>query len=304
VARARRFLDEASLSSRVDRVSLARLDEAELPTGRVVAIGGDGTVNAVVTWLYRKGAQCRLGIVPSGTGNNLASGLGVPVETDRACELAFRGETTHAIDLGVYERSGAGAGAPPKLGTFVQSAGVGFHADVAARYDRLRRKPWFRLLARPLGPHIYRWLALEGVARLRRQERRGVPPTRATIDFGAEVIDEPMLAVFIGNERSIGGDFIPCPRARPDDGVLDFCLVRAGVRRSYLDLLRRASRGAHLELEDCVVYRTASESVRLRLSRSAPFFADGDLDDEDTEWTVRVAPSRVPLLVPARDGSR
>src|SRR5678816_4908666 len=53
-----------------------------------------------------------------------------------------------------------------------------------------------------------------------------------------ETLEERVIAIFIGNERSLGGEFQPCPKARIDDGLMDLCFVRAGTGESYLRLFR------------------------------------------------------------------
>ncbi|NUN97229.1 MAG: acylglycerol kinase family protein, partial [Candidatus Omnitrophica bacterium] len=51
--------------------TLEGLPEADVAPRRVVSLGGDGTVNAVLNWLWRNNLEIPLAIVPAGTGNNL-----------------------------------------------------------------------------------------------------------------------------------------------------------------------------------------------------------------------------------------
>src|SRR5690606_31735068 len=69
---------------------------AEAAADVVVAAGGDGTINAVVNGLYghARGAAAglpRLGIVPLGTGNDLAAALELPMAVPEAMSVAVRG---------------------------------------------------------------------------------------------------------------------------------------------------------------------------------------------------------------------
>jgi diacylglycerol kinase family enzyme len=111
-----------------------------------------------------------------------------------------------------------------------------------------------------------------------------------------ETIDEKTFAVFIGNERSLGGNFFPCPRAEVDDGKLDLCLVRAGTGASYFDLFRRIARGDHLALERTVVYRQTPGPLEIGLSKPSPFLADGDLWVTSNRFVLRMLRHRFEVI--------
>jgi diacylglycerol kinase (ATP) len=71
----------------------AAADHTEL----VIAAGGDGTIHAVAKGLI--GTQSALGIIPTGTMNDLARSLSIPETIEAACEVIAQGET-HKIDVG------------------------------------------------------------------------------------------------------------------------------------------------------------------------------------------------------------
>ena len=102
----------------------------------VVAAGGDGTINEVINGL---GKEATLGILPLGTANVLARELGLPLDTERACERILRGERGR-IDLGVAtNREGVER-------RFACMAGIGFDAHVV-RAVKPRLKRYLRGLA-------------------------------------------------------------------------------------------------------------------------------------------------------------
>lgn len=95
----------------------------------VVAIGGDGTVNEVLNGILGQGAT--LGIVPTGTENSIARGLGLPMEWQRALPIALRGNGRD-IDVGLAgERAFLGM---LGMGAEVDSQGDG-RADLARTQD-------------------------------------------------------------------------------------------------------------------------------------------------------------------------
>ena len=256
---------------RLTWIPLSELERTARAPDRLVVVGGDGTVNAACEWLHRTGHSCPIGIVPAGTGNNLVRGLELPLDVRAAFRLALTGSKTRAIDAILY-RSGEDA----RERIIIQSAALVFPAEIAAQYDRLRQRAWMRWIFRPLGPYIYRLLALLGIARQVWNEKR-TRLVHTTTHLPGEDLEETALALFIGNERSLGGNFFPCPRARVDDGLMDLCLVRAGTGTSYLKLFRSISRGAHLEQTKDILYRQTSGPMTIRLDQPSWMVADGDL---------------------------
>ena len=256
---------------RLTWLPLTELERISVAPDRLVVVGGDGTVNAACEWLYRSGHSCPIGIVPAGTGNNLVRGLGLPLDVDAAFRLALTGTESRELDVILYR-----AGEDDRVRVIIQSAALVFPAEIAAQYDRLRRQAWLRWVFRPLGPYVYRLLALLGIARQVWNEKR-TRLVHTTTHLPGEDLEETVLALFIGNERSLGGNFVPCPRARVDDGLMDLCLVRAGTGTSYLKLFRSISRGAHLDHPKAIVYRQTAGPVTIRLDHPSWMVADGDL---------------------------
>jgi len=89
---------------------------------RIIAVGGDGTINEVASALI--GTPIPLGIIPVGSGNGLARHLGIPLQATKALQLAMTGNM-QAIDAGSFN------GRP-----FFCTAGIGFDASVAHRFAK------------------------------------------------------------------------------------------------------------------------------------------------------------------------
>ncbi|MBI4604844.1 MAG: hypothetical protein HY721_23015 [Planctomycetes bacterium] len=272
-------------------LDLKDLGEAQGRPERVIVVGGDGSINAAATWLLERGLDCPIAVVPAGTGNNLARGLGLPLDAADALELAFAGGRTRPLDAIAYQARGEG-----RRRIAIQTAALGFPAEIAGRYDALRRHRLFRFLCVPAGPYIYRILAFLGLAAQKRRERRGDGLLGVRCSLPGEVLEESVFAIFIGNERSLGGNFHPCPRAEVDDGALDLCLIRAGTGARYLELFRSIIRGEHLSLERTVVYRQTRGPVEIELSQPCRFLADGDLWVQDQGFRLEVLPRRFRVI--------
>jgi diacylglycerol kinase (ATP) len=271
-------------------VSIDELGSLDVQPEKLFALGGDGTINAALSWLLDRRWDVPLGIIPAGTGNNLARRLHLPLGAEEAFRLGLSASAGRPLDT-VVITSGAG-----ERTIMVQSAALGFPADVAARYDRWRRHALLRWCFRPLGPSVYRLLALAGLAAQKRRERRGEGQLALRCRLDGESIEASVLAVFIAGDGSLGGNFLPCPRARVDDGLIDICLVRAGTGASYLELFRKFGRGAHLDDTRTVVYRQSRGPVELEFSQPTPLLVDGDIQQLSDRFRLELIPSRFHVL--------
>jgi diacylglycerol kinase (ATP) len=89
---------------------------------RIVAIGGDGTVNEIGACI--QGTNIALGIIPIGSGNGLARHLGISMQFNKALKQALQGKE-HLIDTLSWNDK-----------PFFCTAGIGFDAEVASKFAR------------------------------------------------------------------------------------------------------------------------------------------------------------------------
>ncbi len=290
--RVRERVASLGVDIQLDWLPISELKRVDSSPERIITIGGDGTINAAAQWLLESDHDCPIGIVPAGTGNNLARGLGLSLDLDHALKCALGDGPVRRVDAVVYQ----GGSEDRTRRVIVQTGALGYPAHVASRYDELRKGRLFRALCRPAGPYVYRALALLGLAAQKRRERRGENLLELECSMPGETLKETVFAVFIGNERSLGGNFHPCPKATLDDGQVDLCLVRAGTGESYLKLFQKIVKGEHLGLEETIVYRQTRGPVELRLSDSSELLADGDLWLKDRAIRLEVVPRRFQVL--------
>ena len=233
------------------------------PVDRIFIVGGDGTVHLALQWLEQAGVEAPAAILPAGTGNNLARGLGIPTTPARSIALALESSTTRKIDAVRYTLDGE------STGLMLQVAALGFPAVVARRFDRLRRLPFIRHPVRWLGDFCYRLLA---VFTLFSGHTKPIAWKFKMTDGDWEATG---MALFLGNEGTIGGGFRPCPKARLDDGSLDLCLIPHRSPWSSMKLLPKISSGTHLEADPDIIY---SQHQKICIEQQAsPFLVDGDI---------------------------
>ena len=196
--------------------------EAGTVYDRIVAVGGDGTVQEIVNGMLALGGNASLGIVPAGSGNDLARSLGLPRDAALAWSVSV-GEAVRSLDLALATGS---------MGErwFGSAGGIGFDAQVAAAMARGRG--WQAGRAGYL---------LSTLAELRRFENREIELTVDGVTSRRRV-----LFVAIANGEYYGGGMRIAPGAVTDDGLLDVCIVGDISRATALRQLVNLYRGTHV----------------------------------------------------------
>lgn len=212
-------------------------------TDAIVAVGGDGLTNLAVQVGAR--TDTPLGLIPAGTGNDLARVLGIPLHDARSAADLIADSVTRTIDLG-------------RVGSryYASVLATGFDSSVSERANRLH---W------PRGPLRYTaamMLQLTALAKL---------PYVIELDDAELKLDAALVAV--GNGSTYGGGMAICPAARLDDGRLDVTVVRGVTRRRLLRMSPRIYRGAHVDLPDVETYTSTRVALH---SPGIVAYADGE----------------------------
>ena len=173
---------------------------------RIIAGGGDGTLNAIADALvrYQKAEKpAEMGIMPLGTANDLAHGLGLPCEDLEACLYKAATHEARPMDLGVMNGR-----------HFINVASGGFGAEVTATTPQD--------IKRRLGGAAYTLNGLVKVWEMKPYQGRLFLP-------GEEAIAGAMVLMAVGNNRLAGGGFEVAPAADPCDGKLDIMVLTDAV---------------------------------------------------------------------------
>lgn len=247
----------ARLRDRVDRLDLlvattvAESRELMRRSGAegldvLVVLGGDGAAHQGVQ--FCAGTDVALGLVPSGTGNDLARALGVPNDPVAAVDAL-----TAALGSGSYREIDLGQVGDTWFATVLCS---GFDAAVNARANRMT---W------PSGPRRYDLAILAELASFRSR------PVLIRTDVETAELDATLVA--IGNTAWYGGGVPICPAAEPDDGLFDVTVVGKVTRRELLRILPSLRTGKHVEHPSVRTFR--AREVRLD-GNDWPAYADGE----------------------------
>lgn len=249
----------------------------------VVCIGGDGLINVILAAVAETGVP--LGMVPAGTGNDLARELGVPTDDPiAAADLVLDGRT-RTIDLGRIEFPGPGA--TPMW--FATVTGTGFDARVTLRANHMY---W------PRGRLRYTVAALAEVSGRftvpYRVELIGAVTEGLTNPGVGSLLETEAVMVAVGNTRTYGGGMLICPDAVLDDGLLDLTVVGALSRVEMLRLLPALSAGKRRNHPEVKQFRAAAVTLT---APGAPATADGE-PAGTLPITIRAVPGALTVLVP------
>jgi len=237
---------------------------------RIVAVGGDGTWSNVGDALIRSGSGAALGLVPAGTGCDLAKSLGVPGKDLARCARIVRDGHTTTIDAGRIEGR-----------HFLNVVGFGF--DIAVIEDSWTVK----YLG---GDLLYLYCALRQLHRF-----PGFPVAMAA--DGAAPDRREMLMLVIANARVFGGGFKIAPDADLSDGRLDAVAFANMPLSRRLPLMGRLLRGTHREAPEVSTAR--SGRFVLRFDAPPAYETDGEWRKAAAaELTVDAVPGALKVLTP------
>lgn len=216
----------------------------------VVACGGDATVNEVAGVLVKTPAA--LGIVPLGSANSLARGLGIPVDPVVALGLVRDGGT-RAVDAGVF------------CGRyFFGSAGFGLDAGFVRKY----RKLFFA--SRPAEFFTRHPGAL--------REFLGQKAEDISIRVDNALIRVRSLSLAASNVANYGGPALMAPEADPTDGLIDLSIMPAIGPLAAPGVARRLMSGTIASLKG--FRRVRGREIEIQRGRATPVQVDG----EPFEW--------------------
>jgi YegS/Rv2252/BmrU family lipid kinase len=232
---------------------------------RIVAAGGDGTVNQVANGLA--GSNATLGVLPIGSVNVFAMELGLPLFNLQRCWNIIEDTNVRLVDL------------PSANGKyFVQLAGVGLDAQVV--------KETSLAFKRSFGPLSYLISAAQIAAR---------QPPKLFIESENTSVEEGSF-VLVGNGRLYGGPFPFFKHASIDDGLFDVVVFK---RLGYLEIIKYLQDvvfSSDINVPEIEYFQT--RQLRITSEQDVPVELDGELagncpvDFRIRESTLRVLAPR------------
>ncbi len=234
----------------------------------VVAVGGDGTLNEVGRGLLEK-KETVLGLLPTGSGNAFAHALGIPRNPGKACENLFQA-IVQPIDVG-------------RIGEefFFSTAGVALDAEVSWQCNK-----------RSGGPRGFLPYAIFTLGAFCTYKPEDIC---VKLEEGLDLRVHPTILT-VANTSQFGNGVMIAPGARPDDGLLDLCVIETNTLPRTLWHVRRLFTGTIDKMPGSQLIRTRG----FRIVRPGPgrFQVDGEAMTGGSTLEVTVVPKAIRMAFP------
>ena len=250
----------------------------------VVAIGGDGTVHEVVNGLMALAADARpaLGILPAGSGNDVAYALGIDKDLKVTAATIERG-TTRLVDVGSVVAEG------DRACFCINNIGLLLEGEINRASHQLT---W------PRGSGLYLRAMVQTLL-------RPLPVAQLRLAIDGQDFSRTATLLSIGNGPRSGGKFQLMPDATLDDGYFDYLMAPPVSRWKLLWKVRHALTGKNVEGD--WIERGRFKRMAIRSDVALVAHVDGEpwiaAADEVRELTVDVLPQSLRVLCPRADAS-
>jgi len=238
---------------------------------RIVAVGGDGTVNAILNGIAPEFHRVELAIVPMGTGNDLARCLGIPTELKSALRLALEAPNT-PLDVGRFHNGGA----PGRYFLNVSAGGFAGVVDQIAENGDKQRWGSLKYLASAVGA------------------MRDVQTYALAISANSQRFELEAYNVIVGNGRFAARGIPVAPDACMNDGVFDIAILPAAPLVQSLLASLDILRGKHIESDKVITFRSATLEVQSQSPIS--FNLDGELQPEAGHLRFEMLPRQLRVV--------
>ncbi len=262
---------ETHLSEDVGDLEQQVRDVVSRGADRIVVAGGDGSVHEAVNGIMAADGTARLGVIPTGTGNDFAKASEIPLDWEHATSLLGDRIAANArwrcIDIGrMNERY------------FANGVGIGFDAKVTKVARSYR---W------PIGDFVY-------LIALFRCIVDGVITPDMTITADGMTRSGPTTLVNVSNGAWVGGMFYIAPMADNSDGKLELLVADPVSRLRTLGLLPRILAGTHVGQKE--VSHVGVSHVTIEATAPVPSHLDGEVMPPMTRFEIELLPAALDLL--------
>jgi diacylglycerol kinase (ATP) len=241
----------------------------------ILIAGGDGSIgdaaNGLMRAAFSKGmAMPPLGILPTGSANDIAFALGLPTDLQKAAKVIVAGKTK-LMDLGrLNDRY------------FVNNSAAGLEPYVTLKHEKIQ---WIKGIGRYLVAAV--------------QAIMDKPEWQGSLKWDDGEYNGAFSFISVGNGRRTGGFFMT-PHADPFDGKLTLAFGHRGTRLGLFQALPRAfneDKGSYVEMEG--MREVNATRISLHLDEPSPAHTDGELFSEwIQDFEYEIFPGCLSIIVP------
>ncbi len=197
----------------------------------VIAVGGDGTLNEVVSGIAKFQKRPKVGLIPMGTTNDFARAVQIPRDITKAVDIILKGDSI-PVDVGLMNDDRY----------FINIAGGGRLTELT--YEVPSK------LKTVLGQMAYYLKGIEMLPSIR--------SSRVRIEYDGQVFDDSAMMFLIGLTNSVGGFEKLAPDASINDGKFTLLILKELNMAEFIRVASLALRGDHLS-DPHVIYAKASK---------------------------------------------
>jgi len=223
-------------------------DAACLKYAAIIAIGGDGTVNEVAKGIVD--SKTKMGIIPTGSGNGLARHLHIPKNPIKAVNIINKFKYIKMDSIKMNDE------------VFVSVAGIGFDADIAKKFSKVKKRGFFS----------YAKIVLKDYFNYK-------PKTFEMIIDGKKKIKKALLISF-ANSSQYGNNIQIAPNAKIDDGNFEVVILKNPVFFDRISTLLRLRYGTidkskYFESFKCISLKINQKNLLAHIDGEPMIFKDG-----------------------------
>ncbi len=232
---------------------------------RVIAVGGDGTVNEVAKGLLHSGVP--MGILPKGSGNGLARHLQIPMNFSQALASLFKSQV---IAMDTFLMNG-------KLSLNV--SGIGFDGHIANLFGKEKKR------------------GFQGYARHTMGEFQRFHEFEAEIETESQNLSRRAFVIAIANSSQYGNNARIAPAASVCDQLLHISILKK-VPAYRLDFIYAFFTGTIHQTAYCELIETRNLNIKLKAPMA--FHIDGEPCGSSDFFTIELIPTSLQILIPER----
>lgn len=231
----------------------------------IAALGGDGTINEVITGMWD--TKSKLAIIPGGTGNDYARGLGLPREPVAALDVILTGKTTKMDIVRETDR------------IFGVVSTIGFPSTVLINVNA-HRDSWIK------GSPVFLAAVVQTI--------RDLQSYRAQITIDEMEIDTDVVGVVLMNMPWGGGGLKFAPAARYDDSMISVVIIKSIGRWGLMRALPSVYFGKHVNHPRVEILQGKKVRIETEVPLAKSF--DGDLEGV-TPYEAEIHPQATSVIV-------
>ena len=231
----------------------------------IIPVGGDGTIYEVINGMDL--GKSALGIIPSGTGNDLAKTLGIPENPLKALKIIHGGHKA-IIDCG--QANGR---------YFLNVASVGLDAEIVKETENIKKYV--------KGPSAYVAGVLKTLLYFRHKD--------VVMEIDGVEMRRNVMLVAVANGRYYGGGMKIAPQAEIEDGYFDICIINRISKVKLLRLFPTIFSGEHVRVEEVEMLR--GKTIKIDGLERLMINVDGDIIGE-APVSMTICPDMIQVFVP------